>query len=73
MYKPPKGADVQGTTKYTGKRWDAQIAQADRDQKVMGVNKGTRELTFVETMDGDPTAQDGRLAGGPAALPRKGR
>jgi hypothetical protein len=67
-----KGNDVQGTTKFTGKIYDKQIAEADKDQKdYMEVKKGTREIgAQIEKMDGD--ASSDRLAGGPAPLPRAG-
>jgi hypothetical protein len=59
MYKEK---NAQGTTKFTGKIYDKQIAQADADQRVMGVKRGTREIgKQIEAMDGDPCAEDGRL------------
>ena len=69
-YKPTdKNADVQGTTKYTGKIYDKMIgADADRDQKVVGGKLGTREVPVLE-MDNDD--MNDRRNGGPAALPRK--
>ena len=70
-YKPTeKGADEQGTSKFTGKIWDKQVAQADRDLKVMQANKGTRELgEFIENLDGD--ASNSSKAGKSAPLPRR--
>ena len=58
----------QGTTKFTGKIYDKMIADADRDQKVMGGKLGTREVPVLE-MDNDD--MNDRRNGGPAALPRK--
>ncbi|MGH9552702.1 MAG: hypothetical protein ACRD3W_25205 [Terriglobales bacterium] len=66
-----KDKSVQGTTKFTGKRYAEQIAQADRDQKVLGGKKGTREIgAQIESMDGDPC--ENRLAGKSAPLPKGG-
>ena len=67
-YKPTeKGADVQGTTKFTGKIYDKQIAQADADLRVMQAKKGTRE---VKVLDMDNKDMTDRMNGAPAALPK---
>jgi hypothetical protein len=63
---------VQGTTKFTGKVYDEQIAKADADQKTyMQVKKGTREIgKQIEEMDGSST--ENTSAGMSAPLPRTG-
>jgi hypothetical protein len=67
-----KGNDVQGTTKFTGKVYDEQVAKADADQKTyMQVKKGTREIgKFIEDLDSSST--ESTKAGMSAPLPRTG-
>ena len=73
MYKPTdKNADVQGTTKFTGKVWDKQVAQADADLRVMQANKGTREILDVVESASGPSATEVRGGGASAKLPKKG-
>lgn len=63
----------QGTTKYTGKIWDKQVAQADADQKKsMQVKHGIRELgDYLDTITGD--ASNSSKAGKTGPLPKRSK
>jgi len=67
-----KSKDVQGPTKFTGKRFDQQIAQADDAQnKTFSTTSRRREIgKQVETQDGNP--HEDRRAGRPSPLPKGG-
>jgi hypothetical protein len=58
--------------KFTGKRFDQQIAQADTNQnKTFGTTSRRREIgKQIETQDGNP--HEDRRAGRPSPLPKGG-